>query len=79
MVYCRLTSLPTGEIATSSTLQPVTFDSEKPAEVEQCDAVALAKQALSASKKAASVAEDLKSFKADDDDSLPLGLAFLLV
>ncbi|KAF7818639.1 RNA polymerase sigma factor sigF, chloroplastic [Senna tora] len=70
-----LTSLPTEEITTSSILQPVKIDSKKPAEGEICEAVALAKQALSASKQAASVAEDLKSFKAeDDDDLLALGL-----
>lgn len=80
MVYCRLTSLPTGEIATSSAVQPVTFDSERPAEGERSDAIALAKRALSASKHAASVVEDLKSFKPDnDDDLLSLGLALLLV
>lgn len=70
-----LTSLPAEEIATSSTPQPVTSDLEHPAEVEQHDAVALAKQALSASKQAALVAADMKSIKADDDVLPPLGFS----
>lgn len=74
-IYCRLTSLPAGEIAASSTLQPITIDSENTAEVEEHAAVALAKQALSASKQAASIAAALESIKADDEDLPPLGLA----
>ncbi|KAI4300301.1 hypothetical protein L6164_033693 [Bauhinia variegata] len=71
-----LTSLPTEETAASSTLHTDTIDSENLVDGEQWNAVVLAKQALSASKQALSVAEDLKSTKADiDDDSLPLGLA----
>lgn len=49
-----------------------------PADGFQWDALTLAKQALSASKQAAAVAEELKLVKIDDDnddDSLPLGLA----
>lgn len=72
-IYFRLTSLPAEEIATSSTLQLVTSDLENTAEVEEADAVALAKQALSASKQAVSIAADLKSMKADDDVLPPLG------
>lgn len=72
-IYCRLTSLPAEEIATSSTLQLVTSDLENTAEVEEADAVALAKQALSASKQAASIAADLKLIDADDDVLPPLG------
>lgn len=48
-----------------------------PADGFQWDALTLAKQALSASKQAAAVAEELKLVKIDDDnddDSLPLGL-----
>lgn len=74
-IYCRLTSLPADEIAASSTLQPITIDPGSTAEVEEHDAVALAKQALSASKQAASIAAALESIKADDDDLPPLGLA----
>ncbi|XP_061368764.1 RNA polymerase sigma factor sigF, chloroplastic-like isoform X2 [Gastrolobium bilobum] len=71
-----LTSLPTEEIAASSTLQHLTVDLERPADGAQCNAASLAKKALSASKQAASVAEELKSIKADDyDDSLPFSLA----
>lgn len=70
-----MTSLPAGEIAASSTLQPITIDSENNAEVEDHAAVALAKQALSASKQAASIAAALESIKADDEDLPPLGLA----
>ncbi|XP_028776034.1 RNA polymerase sigma factor sigF, chloroplastic [Neltuma alba] len=70
-----LTSLPAEEIATSSTLQPDTIDTGNSAEVEEHDAVALAKQALSASKQAASIAADLKSINAEDGVLPPLGLA----
>lgn len=74
MVYCRLTSSGTGEIGTSSTIEHVAVDLERPADGMQCNAVSLAMKALSASKQAASVVEDLKSIKADDDESLPFGL-----
>lgn len=71
-----LTSSPTGKITASSTLQPVTNDSDGPAVGLQSNALSLAKEALSASKQAASVAKELKSIKADDDvDPLPFGLA----
>ncbi|XP_027363644.1 RNA polymerase sigma factor sigF, chloroplastic-like isoform X2 [Abrus precatorius] len=69
-----LTSPPTGEIAASSTLQHVSIDAERPTDGVQCNGVSLAKKALSGSKHASSVVEDLKSFKADDD-SIPCGLA----
>lgn len=69
-----LTSSQAGEIVSASTLQHVTIDSERPADGVQCNAVSLAKKALLASKQAASVDEDLKSIKADADDSLPFGL-----
>jgi len=52
-----------------------------PAEGFQWDALTLARQALSASKQAAAVAEELKLVKVDDDtdnDSLPLGLVLAL-
>ncbi|MED6207115.1 hypothetical protein PIB30_032947 [Stylosanthes scabra] len=63
------------EIAVSSTLEHVAVDSERPADDMKCNAVSLAMKALSASKQAASVVEDLKSLKADDDDeSLIFGL-----
>lgn len=77
-VYCRLASSPTGETAASSTMQPIAVDSEMPADGLQWNAVSLAKQALSASKQAAAVAEELKLIKADDDDPLPLGLVLSL-
>ncbi|XP_027363645.1 RNA polymerase sigma factor sigF, chloroplastic-like isoform X3 [Abrus precatorius] len=67
-----LTSPPTGEIAASSTLQHVSIDAERPTDGVQCNGVSLAKKALSGSKHASSVVEDLKSFKADDD-SIPCG------
>ena len=78
-VYCRLTSSPTGEIGAPSPLQPVTVESERPADGLQFNAVSLAGQALSASKQAASIAEELESIKADvDDDPLPPGLVLSL-
>lgn len=49
-----------------------------PADGFQWDALTLAKQALSASKQAAAVAQELKLVKIDDDDSLPLGLVLAL-
>ncbi|KAK7267707.1 hypothetical protein RIF29_20385 [Crotalaria pallida] len=70
-----LTSSQAEEIAASSTLQNVTVESERPADDVQCNSVSLAKKALLASKQAASVIEDLKSIKADDDDSLSFGPA----
>lgn len=69
-----LTSSQTGEIAAASTLQHVSADSEKRIDGLQCNGVSLAMKALSTSKQASSVAEDLKSIKADDD-SIPFGLA----
>lgn len=71
IVYCRLTSSPTGEIAASSTIQPVASD-------RSADALSLAKQALLASKQAAAVAEELKLTIAGDDDPLPPGLVLAL-
>lgn len=68
-----MTSSQTGEIAAASTLQHVSADSEKRIDGLQCNGVSLAKKALSTSKQASSVAEDLKSIKADDD-SIPFGL-----
>ncbi|KAK7345540.1 hypothetical protein VNO77_16145 [Canavalia gladiata] len=62
-----LTSSQTGEIPASSTLQHVSVDSEGPTDSVQCNGVSLAKKALSGSKQASSVDEDLKSIKADDD------------
>lgn len=70
-----LTCSPTRGIAPSSILQPVDIDSERPADVLPGDAVSLAQQALSASKQAASIAEEMTSVEADNDDSLPFGLA----
>ncbi|KAJ1418967.1 Winged helix-like DNA-binding domain superfamily [Sesbania bispinosa] len=70
-----LSSSSTGEIAAASALQPIVVDSERPPDGLQWNAVSLAKQALSASKQAASVAEELKLINADDDDPRPFGLA----
>lgn len=79
-VHCRLSSSLTREIAASSTLQSITDDSERSPDGLQWNAVSLAKQALSASKQAAAVAEESKLIEADDDDnddSLPFGLVLL--
>ncbi|KAJ1392265.1 Winged helix-like DNA-binding domain superfamily [Sesbania bispinosa] len=72
-----LSSSQTGELDTSSTLQHVIVDSERSGDCLQCNTVSHSKKALSPSKQAASVAEDLKSIKADEDadDSIPFGLA----
>ncbi|CAL0316954.1 unnamed protein product [Lupinus luteus] len=71
-----LASSQIGEIAAaSSTLQNVTVESERHADGVQYNTVSRAEKALLFSKQAASVAEDLKSVKADDDDSHPFGLA----
>ncbi|KAK9290197.1 hypothetical protein L1049_008363 [Liquidambar formosana] len=56
------------------TVQSVTTDTEKLTDVKLHDVVALAKKALSASKEAALLAEDSKSFEADLDESVSLGL-----
>nr|XP_012570330.1 RNA polymerase sigma factor sigF, chloroplastic-like isoform X2 [Cicer arietinum] len=72
-----LTSSQTGEINASSNLQRV-VDSDRPADSLQCNAVSLPRKAFTPSKKqAASVAEDLKSVKVDEDanNSVPFGLA----
>ncbi|KAK7392473.1 hypothetical protein VNO78_20912 [Psophocarpus tetragonolobus] len=69
-----LASSQTGEIAASSTLQHVSADSERRTNGVQCNGVSLAKKALSTSKQASSVVENLKSVKADDD-SIPFGLS----
>ncbi|KAJ7972370.1 RNA polymerase sigma factor [Quillaja saponaria] len=68
-----MTSIPTGVTATSSSLRHVT-DKEKLVDAELSNAVFLAEKALSASKQAASIAEDSKSIRADLDGSRPLGL-----
>lgn len=73
MIYCRLTSSQTGEIAASSTLQHISVDSERQTDSVQCNGVSLAKKALSTAKQASLVVEGLKSTKADDD-SIPFGL-----
>ncbi|KAL4306357.1 hypothetical protein AHAS_Ahas16G0170200 [Arachis hypogaea] len=66
----------TGETAAASSLQPERVDSDRPADGLQFDAVSLSKQALSAAKQAALVAEEMKMIEDDeDDDPLPLGLA----
>jgi len=71
IVYFRLASSPEEDFVSSSSSTML------PAYGFQWDALTLAKQALSASKQAAAVAEELKLVKIDDDnddDSLPLGL-----
>ncbi|KAE9590916.1 putative RNA polymerase sigma-70 like domain, RNA polymerase sigma factor, SigB/C/D/F, plastid [Lupinus albus] len=70
-----LTSSPREEITASSIPQPVTIDSDRPAYGLKSNAVSLAKQALLASKQAASVAKELKSVIADDADPLPFSMA----
>lgn len=58
-------------VSSSSTMQPV--------DDFQWSALSLAKQALSASKQAAAVAEELKLIKVDDNnDSSPLRLVLAL-
>jgi hypothetical protein len=68
-----LASSPEGDIvSSSSTMQP--------ADDFQLDALTLAKQALSASRQAAAMADELKLIKVvdNDDDSLPLRLVLSL-
>ncbi|MCI09540.1 RNA polymerase sigma factor sigF chloroplastic-like, partial [Trifolium medium] len=74
---CHLQNLlaysPEGDfVSSSSTMQP--------ADDFQFNALTLAKQALSASRQAAVVAEELKLIKVvdNDDNSLPLGLVLAL-
>lgn len=67
-----LASSPEEDFVSSSSSSSSTM---LPADGFQWDALTLAKQALSASKQAAAVAQELKLVKIDDDDSLPLGLA----
>ncbi|TKY62134.1 RNA polymerase sigma factor sigF [Spatholobus suberectus] len=69
-----LTCSLTRGIAASSILQPFDIDSERPADGLPGDAVSLAQQALSASKQAASIAEEMTSVEVDDDDPLLFGL-----
>ncbi|KAK7285025.1 hypothetical protein RJT34_19782 [Clitoria ternatea] len=69
-----LTCSPTTDIAASSTLRPFDIDSERPADGLLGNAIYLAKEALSASKNAASVTEEMKSIDSEDDDPLPFCL-----
>lgn len=65
-----------GEIPPSSlNMQSVAADTEEIMDIEPSNVVALAKKALSASKRAASLAEDLKL---DLDDSLSNRLVSIL-
>ncbi|CAJ1892915.1 unnamed protein product [Sphenostylis stenocarpa] len=71
-----LTCFPTRAIVASSTLQPVDNDSERPADGLLRNAISLAQPALSASKQAVSIAEEMTSIEVDDDDDpLSFGLA----
>ncbi|ONI03026.1 hypothetical protein PRUPE_6G234100 [Prunus persica] len=73
-------SLQTGaKPSTPLTLESLTTASNKHMDVEPCNVVALAKKALSASREAASLAEDSQSMGADFDESLSLGLANWIV
>ncbi|KAL2323219.1 hypothetical protein Fmac_027598 [Flemingia macrophylla] len=69
-----LTSSQREEISASLTLQHVSVDSERHTNGVQCNGITIAEKVLSTSKQSSSVAEDLKSIKADDD-SIPFGLA----
>lgn len=70
-------SLQTGaKPSTPLTLESLTTASNKHMDVEPCNVVALAKKALSASREAASLAEDSQSMGADFDESLSLGLGY---
>lgn len=71
----RLPSLQTKvNSSTSLTVDPSKAGAKKHMDVELCDVVALAKEALSASKEAASLVEESKIIEADSDDSHSLGL-----
>lgn len=58
----------------SLTLESAVAHSEKLRNVEQCNVVSLARKALSASKQAAQLAEDLKFYQPDLDESLSSSL-----
>ncbi|KAK7396579.1 hypothetical protein VNO78_17684 [Psophocarpus tetragonolobus] len=68
-----LTCSHTKGISASLTLQPIDFDSERPADGLPGNAVSLAQQALSASKEAASTVGEMQL--TEDDDPLCLSLA----
>ncbi|XP_062117265.1 RNA polymerase sigma factor sigF, chloroplastic [Humulus lupulus] len=59
----------------SLTMEPTTAGSKKNVNVGLCDAIALAKKALEASKEAASLVEDSKLVGADSDEMVSLSLA----
>lgn len=61
-------------MSSSLSMQPITASTENPMDVEECDIVALAKKALSASQEAALLAEDSKLIGSDFDESLSSGL-----
>ncbi|KAF5471852.1 hypothetical protein F2P56_008618 [Juglans regia] len=66
--------LQTGKTMSSSlSMQPIPASTENPMDVEECDIVALAKKALSASQEAALLAEDSKLIGSDFDESLSSG------
>lgn len=68
---CRLPSSETGRYQLPSlTLESAVAHSEKLRNVEQCNVVSLARKALSASKQAAQLAEDLKFYQPNLDESL---------
>lgn len=67
--------MQTGKTMSSSlSMQPITANTENPLDVEECDIVALAKKALSASQEAALLAEGPKLIGSDFDKSLSSGL-----
>ncbi|XP_042945525.1 RNA polymerase sigma factor sigF, chloroplastic isoform X2 [Carya illinoinensis] len=69
-----LPPMQTGKTMSSSLImQPNTASTENPMDVEECDIVALAKKALSASQEAALLAEDSKLIGSDFDESLSSG------
>lgn len=75
----RLPSLQTKvNSSTSLTTDPSKASPEKHMDVELCDAVSLAKEALSASKEAASLVEESKLNGADTDYSHSVGLVSCL-
>lgn len=79
--YCRFPSLQTKvNLSAALTMEPTTVGSKKNIDVGLCDAIALAKKALEASKEAASLVEDSKLVLADSDDvgSVRLVLCFWL-
>lgn len=58
----------------SLTMEPKTTGSKKNMDVGLCDAIALAKKALDASREAASLVEDSKLVEPDSDEMLSVRL-----